>query len=291
MSKQLSKIFLLLRKNLIFYLAVSFGVFLFILFFQPFELNIQDYQNSLLFISGFGLITFIFIVLFRVIFSWLFHNGYDNFVKPMLHASVGYFAMISLTATAFVFYLAYVDRVEVTFYLVFKTMLISSMSTSCLFVESKFRQLEEQVHKLRMDGRQRAAKVDNFENNALQRIEFQSVNGSEVINILASDLILICAADNYVEVLYNEDKVLKKKLFRNTMKSMEHLLSPYGFLSRCHRSYIVNVQYISEEAVGESGTYGLHIQGYNEIIPVSRQYLLKVKEAINSFVTNDIHPN
>ena len=40
------------RKNLGLFLSISFGVFLFVLFFQPFNLDYFEFNNRLIFVAG-----------------------------------------------------------------------------------------------------------------------------------------------------------------------------------------------------------------------------------------------
>ena len=94
-----------------------------------------------------------------------------------------------------------------------------------------------------------------------------------------SDIAAIRSADNYVEIIYLENDTLKSKLLRNTLKNIEQQLKPYPNFIRSHRTSIVNAQYISK-LYRDGNNYSLIINGFNEQIPVSRQYLLKLKESI-----------
>src|SRR4030042_4433722 len=48
-------------------ISISLGVFLFVLFFQPFELDHLTFNNKLLFFAGLGTITFVFMSLFYIV--------------------------------------------------------------------------------------------------------------------------------------------------------------------------------------------------------------------------------
>ncbi|HEY3389606.1 MAG TPA: LytTR family transcriptional regulator DNA-binding domain-containing protein, partial [Prolixibacteraceae bacterium] len=63
------------------------------------------------------------------------------------------------------------------------------------------------------------------------------------------------------------------------LKNIEQQLKPYPNFIRCHRICIVNTYYI-EKLNRKFSNYWLTIKGSEELIPVSRQYLLKLKEAI-----------
>lgn len=66
-----------------------------------------------------------------------------------------------------------------------------------------------------------------------------------------------------------------------TLTELEKKLFPYGFY-RCHRSYIVNLQKVSEMITWTKNSYSLklNVQG-DVIVPLSRTKLTKLKELLN----------
>ena len=91
-------------------LILSFGVFLFILFFQPFPLEMLEYENRLLFVTGFAviifLVAFIILILLPLMVPKLFKVS-DWEYGPSLFVSMLY---LVLSSTAFAFYIRYVGR-------------------------------------------------------------------------------------------------------------------------------------------------------------------------------------
>ena len=69
--KKFSKIPVLLsdpiKHDLKVLFSIGLGVFLFVLFFQPFELNHFTFNNRLLFLAGFGAIVFLVMVFFHIV--------------------------------------------------------------------------------------------------------------------------------------------------------------------------------------------------------------------------------
>ncbi len=94
-----------------------------------------------------------------------------------------------------------------------------------------------------------------------------------------SDVVFINSADNYVEIHYKEDKKIKKKLLRNTLKNIELQINPYHIFLRCHRKYIVNPHYI-DKLNGNCNHHELLLKGYKKPLPVSRQYFYRIKDAL-----------
>jgi DNA-binding LytR/AlgR family response regulator len=115
--------------------------------------------------------------------------------------------------------------------------------------------------------------------NPNKKIEISSENYADRLEVLASNLAFIKSADNYVEIAYTEDNTLKKKLLRNTLTNIEDQLSICASFIRCHRICIVNKHFV----VRLNKTFNKHwltLKGTDEEIPVSRQYLLKLREAL-----------
>jgi len=71
----------------------------------------------------------------------------------------------------------------------------------------------------------------------------------------------------------------RKKLIRNTLRNIELQIRQYSNFIRCHRICIVNLHYI-DKLIRRDSNHWLIIRGFDEQVPVSRQYLLKLKESI-----------
>jgi DNA-binding LytR/AlgR family response regulator len=79
--------------------------------------------------------------------------------------------------------------------------------------------------------------------------------------------------------VFKEEGVYKKRIQRNTLRNIEQQLKAYASFIRCHRTCIINTYYI-EELSRKFNNYFLTIKGYDEQIPVSRQYLMMLREAM-----------
>ena len=63
MTITINKILNSLKEELALFLSISFGVFLFVLFFQPFSFDTFDFNNRLLVVAGLSAIVFLFMFL------------------------------------------------------------------------------------------------------------------------------------------------------------------------------------------------------------------------------------
>ncbi|HEY3371657.1 MAG TPA: LytTR family DNA-binding domain-containing protein [Prolixibacteraceae bacterium] len=280
MNKKLEQLLFLIKEDRKLFLSISFGVFLFVLFFQPFPLDQFDFNNRLLIVAGLGAIVFLFMALTRAAFLWIIRYENPPPEERVFLSYLGGFIILVLSAVSFAFYLRYVGSVTISFYTMFKVILICLFPPVALAIADEFKDLRQQNELLTIKKEISQEPVKKLQDDYLhQSIEFVSENNTENLSLLISNVALIKSADNYVEIDYMEDKNLRKKLIRSTLKNIEQQLKPYANFIRCHRICIVNTHYI-EKLNRRFNNHWLTIRGSQEEIPVSRQYLLKLKESI-----------
>ncbi len=270
----------MLNERLFLLLGIGFGVFLFILFFQPFPPDRFDFNNRLLFTTGFGAIVFVFSMLVWAGFPMIMRkNKFDDsyFLSGSLFKG---FIILVLSSVAFTFYLRYVGQVSISFYVVFKIVLICIVPPVIIIVFESFRDLIRQNESLISERKTVQRQIEKFEEDNLNRsIEFFSENRAENFVVRIADLVLIQSADNYIEIIYKEGESLRKRLVRNTLKNAELLIKQYSNFIRCHRAYIVNMHFI-DKLNRDFSSHWITVKGYPDKIPVSRQYLVKLREAL-----------
>ena len=269
-----------LKDQLGLFLSIGFGIFLFVLFFQPFPLIGSDFNNRLLLIAGMGAITFVLIVIIRVVLPWLLVIKDPEHLEPPFPSYFNGFIIFVLSSVAFIFYIRYVGFVEISFYNTFKVLIICLVPPIVLALYDTYNELRSYNDLLIADKKMIQKKIEKFEEDILNKsIEFVSENGSENFSLLIGEIVFFKSADNYVEIVYKEGENFKKKLIRNTLKNIEIQIKQYSNFIRSHRTSIVNVHFI-ERLDRDSNNHWLNLKGSEEKLPVSRQYLLRVKEAI-----------
>ena len=260
------------------YFYTCLGIFFFILFFQPFVLNYRDLNNQLLYISGYSVITFISPVLFFIVLPWVLPRP----LTPRKHETRIFVLVNSLAwlfcSTGFVFYMRYVGNIEMTMYLVFKVALLCLVPIVILAIIRENESLREQLQVLRENIVMLNLNVQ--ETDLSEKILFITENKSDSIELHPEEILLIRSVDNYVEIVCLHEDGHKQKLIRSTLKSIEVQLKPYNEFLRCHRTCIVNTGYILKLNRNYSG-YSIRMHGYEKPVPVSRQYLLAVREALD----------
>lgn len=279
MNNKPNRLTVFFNEKLKLFLSISFGIFLFILFFQPFQLDRFDFNNRLLFVAGFGAIIFLILGL-----TWMIlpskRDARDPGFKPLVYLYLRGLMTLTLSSVAFAFYLRYVGGVGISFYIIFKIIIIC-LATLVIdrFYEVSI-DIKQQNEALLSEKRVIQDQIEKYEDDIVNKtIEFNSENNTETLTLLVSDIAFIKSADNYVEIVYREGEGFKRNLIRNTLKNIELQLKDFTSFVRCHRMCIVNRLYI-EKLSRNYNNYIITIRGYKEQIPVSRQYLLKIKEAL-----------
>jgi len=280
MNKRLNQLIRLLKENFVLFLGISFSVFLYMLFFQPFPPENFDFNNNLLYASGLGAIIFIDIFLIRILFLSIIKSKNKTVHDSVLLSYLSSFIIWAIATLAFAFYLHYIGLVEITFFVVTKIAFICLAPVVLLKIYDVIHELKQQNESLIIEKKIIQKQVEKYEEGVLNRtIEFYSENSTENLSLLVSDVAFIKSADNYVEIVFKQGEDFKKKLIRNTLKNVEQQTKQYPNFIRCHRTCIINTLYV-EKLNRDDNNHWLTINGYDEQIPVSRQYLLKIKETI-----------
>jgi len=260
---------------------ISFGVFLFVLFFQPFPLDALDYNNRLLYVTGFGLIIFAaaciaLIILPVAIPKWFnVKNEWEN--GPPIQLSL---VLLVITVTAFLFYIRWVGQVQLSLYIMFKAFLVCLLPIVALTSMYKTRSMEREIEVLQEHNMQYMSRIRDMENAAkVEEIDIFPDNTDKKISLRIKDVVLIRSADNYIEFYSLKNDSLDKKLIRGTLKNIELQLAKFKDLIRCHRTSIVNKEHVEKLIRSYSG-YSLKVRFLEEKIPVSRHSLKLVKEAL-----------
>ena len=241
MNSRSNQFIRLLNENLRLLSVISLGVFFFILIFQPFNVDRFDFNDKLLFVAGFGAIALLIMFFVRIIFSLIAKNQSDSPNAAFMNIYLGGFIILALNSVAFAFYLRYVGSAELSFYIVFKIVLISLFPPLALRLSDANKELKEQNVSLMSERKQIRTQIEKIEeDNQNKTIEFISENKTEILTLHVAEIVFIRSADNYVEITYKRDDNFKKSLIRNTLRNIELQVKEYSNFIRCHRICLVN---------------------------------------------------
>jgi len=137
-----------LKVNLQSFTGVSFGVFLFLLFFQPFLLRNPDFNNQHLIIAGFAAITLILLCILRILIPSVFQKYFDaenwTYTRELLLNLIFWI----LNSVAFAFFARYVGEIKITFHTAVIIVLISLSAMVIVIVTNQFWLMNSQIKQL-----------------------------------------------------------------------------------------------------------------------------------------------
>jgi len=112
-----------------------------------------------------------------------------------------------------------------------------------------------------------------YEQLSVERGYLQIVDESKknMIRVLCSDLLLLEARSNYVQVVYRVEGEIQKELIRTTLSRLAEELA-HTPVQRCHQSYMINTSLITQfsKTARKKQAY---LSGLKDPVPVSDKYL------------------
>ena len=100
-------------------------------------------------------------------------------------------------------------------------------------------------------------------------------NEDGVVYLEPNDILYIQSEEKQVKIM----TVSKTFFTKKTLKDLESKLIPFGFF-RIHKSYLINLNHVSQITPWFNGAYNLKIQGNEELLPVSRNYVKGLRERL-----------
>lgn len=94
-------------------------------------------------------------------------------------------------------------------------------------------------------------------------------NQDESVSLHWHAILLVQAAENYIELVYESAGKTETKVLRKSMKQLEADMAPYPALLRCHKSFAVNLRRVVRTS-GNAQGYRLHLDMGGLEVPVSR---------------------
>ncbi len=267
--------------------SILFGlfVFLFLLLFQPFGLS-QVKQDFISVIAGYGLICTLTMIILNIavprsfpgyfnerswtsgreIFWTLINIGLIGLANALYSSYLGMFALGLKGIIMFEVYTFLIGVIPVSMGVLLKKEKL----------EKEFRSASETINSVMPH--------DNpGQPSALSKgIELRS-DYSGHLTLNSNDLLFVRAADNYAEVFFIENGLVKQKMLRTSLRDMESALAGFPCFFRCHKSYLVNLDHV-QRVSGNAQGLKLHLNYTNEEVPVSRNHTRTIRERLT------VHP-
>ncbi|MFO7828852.1 MAG: LytTR family DNA-binding domain-containing protein [Bacteroidales bacterium] len=261
------------NSKLIFF--ISIGVLGFLYLFQPLDVSLMDDKEKLYVVLGLAAITFLSLSLNLLImpslFPGIFIKRIWNIKKEIL------WNLWILTTITFGYYIYYkfLGIFDIDFKMVLGLIVIAIIPITGLIIVNRNRMLRsnlklaERINKKLEENRC----IDD------KLVHFKSEYAKDNLSIKVSLLVLIRAANNYIEVFWKEKNGIKNQMIRTSLKNAEELLKEHNFIFKCHRSYMVNINFI-DKIEGSVQGYKIYFEDVDFPVPVSKNFAYKLKQLI-----------
>lgn len=245
---------------------------LYMIVFQPFNLFQMELSEKTLVISIYTAILLLISSLF-VIFEPRFNNYFVERNQLFRTALITLFTWVLLSLFIWIFnslQLTESFNLKSYLFIIFDIIIVSIFPIILSLIFEEKMMYAKYVDKL---SNEIPKQNQSIEINTQQDLELdiETDNISEKITMFKSKLICVEANDNYSAVYFEKNGKVHKKLYRITLKKIESSLIIYEEFIRCHKSYIVNIDYL-KKIIGNSQKYKILLNSMDIEIPVSRNF-------------------
>jgi hypothetical protein len=269
--------------------AVLFGVFVFVFlaFFQPFQLN--TYRGSVALLAlCYGAVTTCIMLLLNVLLpriaTGLFNEADWNVGREIFWtcANLLCIALANMLYTGWVGSMRFDLQSFLSIGLYTLAVGLFPLTGGILWNESRLRNKfstgSERINKALTVAHHQHKKIKED----IKLVEIPSENAGESFTVHPKSLLFVKAAENYAEVYWLVEDTPKRTVVRANLRMFEDALLDLPEFNRCHKSYIVNLAVVHRIS-GNAQGYKLHLANISETIPVSRKLNNSIKNLLETY--------
>jgi hypothetical protein len=239
------------------------GLFIavFLIVFQPFGISSWKAPYKEVYLSGFGLVTFLCLLLMRFAVVGNLPGVFDEArwtIGKEILLNLAFLLLVTSGNFVYLFLIGVTGLSFAHFVWNFLTVVCIGVFPLIFGIISNYRRELRKYASLIPVARQQAVE---------QNIVLTAENGKDQMAITTRDLLFIESADNYSKLVFVNGK---SELLRSSLSRLESQLNTTK-LVRCHRSYIANLNWV-EKVSGNAQGYKLHLTHTDFQVPVARKY-------------------
>jgi hypothetical protein len=261
--------------------SISLFIGLFMLIFQPFGLSELRLDTKYQILAGYGLVTFIILVLNLLILPYLFPNIFNDEKWTVLKELIFLVWVLFTLGLGNLVYSSWTMGFKLNYsnILFFQgyTVAVGIIPITMLIIG------KHNYMKRKNTGNARTI-TENLryrreEQPEMKMISIGSDNGKEMVEMPVGELLFVKSEGNYIIVGYLAEGKVKRSLLRNTLKYASDVLFPHPFIFQCHRSWLVNLKKV-EKVNGNSQGLRIVMKGVEDEIPVARKTANEFRQRI-----------
>jgi len=261
------------NSKLIFF--ISIGVLVFLYLFQPLDVALMNNKEKFYVVVGLGVITFLSLSLNLLILPSLFPAIFLKRIWNIKKEILWDLWILSTISVGYYLYYKFLGIFEVDFKMILGLTIIAIIPITGLIVVNRNRMLRSNL-KL-AEGINKKLKENKSIDEKL--VQFISDYSKDSLSIKVSLILVIRAANNYIEVFWKEGNKIKSQLIRSSLHKTEVLLKEHKFIFKCHRSFLININYIDKIEGSVQGNK-IFFENLDFTVPVSKNFAYKLKELI-----------
>lgn len=257
--------------------SFSVFVFLFLSFLEPFELYNVNTAYKLKVFAGYGGVTFT-ILSVNTLLSYLFKSMFDD-TKWVVWKHIVYvvwlFFTIGLGNLLYTHYIFGFPELNFQGVIMFQlnTILVGIFPITILvlvkqnFLLKRHQQSAQWVNE----------HIESHPDVNQRLLKIYAENEKDYIELDKDDLLYIQAYGNYVKIHHINNGEPKTDIIRTSLSRVQKQLSSVKEIFKSHRTFMVNLDKVTS-VNGNAQGYQLHLNGYSDIVPVSRSYIKSFNE-------------
>ncbi|MGC9373599.1 MAG: LytTR family transcriptional regulator DNA-binding domain-containing protein [Bacteroidales bacterium] len=261
------------NSKLIFF--ISIGMLGFLYLFQPLDVSLMDDKEKLYVALGLAAITFLSLSLNLLILPSLFPGIIIKRVWNIKKEILWNLWILTTITVGYYLYYKVLGIFAIDFKMVLGLIVIAIIPITGLIIVNQNRMLRSNL-KLAERINKKLEENKSIDNKL---IHFKSEYAKDNLSIKVNLLILIRAANNYIEVFWVEGEKIRNQMIRTSLKNAEELLEDYSFIFKCHRSFMVNIHYI-DKIEGNVHGYKIYFEKIDFPVPVSKKFAYKLKQLV-----------
>lgn len=264
---------------------ISLFVTLFLVLFQPFGIGQIESSRKLIFISGFGLVSFIVLTFDLIIIERLFVNFFREQNWYLYKEIIWLLYVVLSIGLGNVLYVTLFSDQNLTLNNIINFQIVTSavaIFPITIFAISKQNYLLNRYRtsaNIVNDNLVRESTISQ-EEGLSRTVSLLSYNEKVKEEFDVDAFCYIESKGNNLELYLYENSQLSRVTVRNTLKRSLEYLVDYPELIQCHRSYIVNLSRV-KSVEGNSQGLLLKLEDCDIDVPVSRTFITAVKSKLN----------
>lgn len=266
------------RFNFKMSIGVGVAVFAFLVIFQPLGVSVLGMKiNPYLFRLAYGVITTLVMLIYFFVLIKTFPRYYNKETwttgKHLINilGIVLFCGIINVLFTKLVLKPKYFEEnINVVDILTRSILYGLILSLAYIYYDEKQRLSRAKIITERVMKNTSIKKSNRISLN--KEITIHSTNKKDAISFCVNDLVYITSESNYACLFIKErNKDVKERILRLPLKNVQLKLEEFTNIIRCHKSFIVNTNYVKSIS-GNARRYYLHIEKLETKIPVSRRF-------------------